>query len=66
MAKKKENLRGMAEGELEKKLAMLEERMRGIKFKTEGSRGKNVKELWALRKDIARVLTEMARQGVER
>ena len=57
MAKKKENLKDMGKGELEKKLATLREDERVIRFKAEGSRSKNVKELSNLRKDIARVLT---------
>ncbi len=59
MAKKKENLKGMAKGELEKRLVSLQEQIRMIRFKTEGSKSKNVKEVGSLRKDIARVLTEM-------
>ena len=54
----KDDLKGMNKGELEKKLAHLEEEMRIIKFKAEGSRPKNVKELSNLKKQIARVLTE--------
>ena len=58
MAKtKKDNLKDMGKGELEKKLATLREDERVIRFKAEGSRSKNVKELSSLRKDIARVLT---------
>lgn len=61
MAKKKENFKDMKEAELNKKLGALRENVRVIKFKTEGSKSKNVKELVALRKDIARILTEMNR-----
>jgi ribosomal protein L29 len=60
MAKsKKENLKDMKEGELAKKLAILQENVRVIRFKAEGSRSKNVKELANLKKEIARILTAM-------
>ena len=61
MAKKntKENLKGMAKGELEKKLILLREEMRIVKFKAESSKSKNVKELHSLKKQIARILTEI-------
>ena len=64
MSKKtKENLKEikeMKEGELVKKLATLREEVRTIHFKAEGSRSKNVKELGGLKKQIARVLTQMS------
>lgn len=60
MAKiKKENFKGMDESELNKKLSILRENARVIRFKTEGSKSKNVKEFSILRKDIARILTEI-------
>lgn len=59
MAKKKENLKGMNKGELKKSLSLLEENLRVIRFKTEGSKSKNVKEYAALKKQIARILTEL-------
>ena len=60
MAKsKKENLKGMSKEELEKKLVFLREGLRVIKFKAEGAKSKNVKESVALRKQVARVVTEM-------
>ena len=49
----------MTKSELSKKLAVLQEEARGIRFKAEGSKSKNVKELSTLRKDIARILTEL-------
>ncbi|MFA6077027.1 MAG: 50S ribosomal protein L29 [Candidatus Paceibacterota bacterium] len=61
MAKKKDNLKDMTESELKKKLAVLQENARLIKFKAEGSKSKNVKEFATLRKEIARVLTEINR-----
>lgn len=60
MAKtKKENLKGMDVKELNKKLAILQENARVIRFKAEGSRSKNVKELPNIKKEIARILTEL-------
>ncbi len=61
MAKKTENLKGMKANELKKKLADLREEMRVLRFKAEGSKSKNVKESMTLRKQIARVLTEINR-----
>ena len=59
MAKKKNNLKGMKEKDLREKLTALEEKMRTIRFKAEGSKSKNVKESATLRKEIARILTEI-------
>jgi ribosomal protein L29 len=59
MAKQKDNLKDMKKDELLKQLAILRENARVIRFKAEGSKSKNVKELSTLRKDIARVLTEI-------
>ncbi|MCX6752621.1 MAG: 50S ribosomal protein L29 [Candidatus Nomurabacteria bacterium] len=59
MKNKKENFKDMKKDELLKKLAILRENARVIKFKAEGSKSKNVKELSALRKDVARILTEV-------
>ena len=61
MAKKKDNLKGVKIDELKKKLVREEESLRVLKFKNEGAKSKNVKEAWALRKQIARILTEMNR-----
>ncbi len=58
-AKKEENLKGMKGDELNKKLSLLEESIRVLRFKAQGSKSKNVKEYAALRKQIARVLTEI-------
>ena len=57
----KENFKGMKKDELVKKLASLREDLRVLHFKAEGSKSKNVKESATLRKQIARVLTEMNR-----
>lgn len=63
MAKKAENLKGMEMDELKKKLIDLRENIRVLHFKAEGSKSKNVKESMALRKQIARVLTEMNKKN---
>lgn len=59
MAKKKDKLKGVSKEELKKNLALLEENVRVIRFKMEGAKSKNVKELVNLRKQIARILTAM-------
>ena len=64
MANKKENLEGMRADELKKNLARLKESVRVIHFKSEGARSKNVKELMNLRKQIARILTEINHRKV--
>ncbi|MDP9248947.1 MAG: 50S ribosomal protein L29 [bacterium] len=62
MAKKKENLKEMKAADLEKKLATLIEQERSLRFKAEGARSKNVKELKNLKKDVARILTQLNSQ----
>lgn len=64
MAKKntKVNLKEMKETELKKELISLKENLRTIHFKAEGSRSKNVKETAILKKQIARILTELNRK----
>ncbi len=58
--KESENFKEMKGDELKGKLASLQESLRVLKFKTEGSsKVKNVKEALSLRKQIARVLTEV-------
>jgi len=59
MAKEKENFKGMKKEELKKKLLDLRESIRVIRFKGQGSKSKNVKESATLRKQVARVLTEL-------
>lgn len=56
MQKKKENLK-IQKSDLDTKLATLRESIRVIRFKAEGAKSKNVKELATLRKEVARVLT---------
>ncbi|MEK7219313.1 MAG: 50S ribosomal protein L29 [Patescibacteria group bacterium] len=58
MKKGKENSK-ISENDLSKKLVTLREEVRVIRFKAEGSKSKNVKETATLKKEIARVLTEM-------
>jgi ribosomal protein L29 len=60
MKNKKENLNGMKKEDLLKQLAVVEENIRLIKFKAEGSRSKNVKELANFKKEIARILTALS------
>jgi ribosomal protein L29 len=55
----KENLKEMKMEDLNKKLSSLKEELRVLHFKAEGSRSKNVKEGMILRRQIARVLTEL-------
>ena len=59
MAKKENKLKGMKEGELKKELGSLQTALHDIKFRAQGSRSKNVKEAAALKRQIARVMTEM-------
>jgi len=61
MAKKnaKENFKGMKKTELEKELVVLRENLRVLHFKAEGSKSKNVKEATTLKKQIARIFTEL-------
>jgi len=66
MKNKKENFKEMEKDDLKKKLSSLHEEIRVIRFKAEGSKSKNVKEASILKKQIARILTEInsSRQGV--
>ena len=59
MAKEKENLKGMKKDELKKKLTDMQEALRVLRFKAMGSRSKNVKEEAGMKKDIARIQTEL-------
>lgn len=61
MAKKMENLKGMTRDELNAKLLALQENIRVIRFKAGGSKSKNVKETGTIKKEIARILTEINR-----
>lgn len=59
MAKKKENLNTENKDSLKTELAKLTEHLRVLRFKTEGGKSKNVKEISNLKKQIARILTEL-------
>lgn len=63
MKKNKENFKEMKKDELVKKLAFLREEVRVIRFKAEGSKSKNTKESHALKKQIARIMTELNRKN---
>lgn len=62
---KKIDLLGLSKEELLKKLAELRSSLLDIRFKSEGSRSKNVKESSVLKKSIARILTEQNRRKRE-
>ena len=64
MTNKKNNLKGMNMDELKKNLEILRENLRTLHFKSEGSRSKNVKEIAALKKNIARALTEINKNNI--
>ena len=53
------DIKKMGKEELLKKLAELQEEIRTIHFKADGSRSKNVKEEGLIRKTIAKILTEI-------
>lgn len=55
----KKNYIEMTEMELKKELVTLREGLRVIHFKSEGSRSKNVKESATIKKQIAKILTEI-------
>lgn len=55
----KKSFKEMNEIDLEKELTVLKETLRVVHFKSEGSRSKNVKEAGALKKEIARIMTEL-------
>ena len=64
MAKKdKNNFKGMKKDELMKELSTLRDSVRIKHFKAEGSKSKNVKEVGSLKKQIARILTEINRSS---
>jgi ribosomal protein L29 len=63
MAKEKKNtkrsFKEMNETDLKKELVLLKENLRVVHFKAEGAKSKNVKEAGNLKKQIARILTEL-------
>ncbi|MDQ5954406.1 MAG: ribosomal protein [Patescibacteria group bacterium] len=56
---KKDNLKGESKEDLKKKLVSLQSEVQVLKFKAQGAKSKNVKEESVLRKQIARILTEL-------
>lgn len=65
MAKKTDNLKGLKIEELKKNLVTLRESLRVLHFKSEGSKSKNVKEQAGLKKQIARILTEINKKVIK-
>ena len=59
MAKKSENLKVLDKDVIEKRVIDLEEQIRVIRFKGQGAKSKNVKEAGMLKRQIARLLTEL-------
>jgi ribosomal protein L29 len=60
------DIKNTNENELVKNLAEKRLALRNFRFGTAGSKMKNVKESWHMRKDIARILTEInARKRAE-
>lgn len=57
MATKKEVKNKKEKDLTEKSLVSLREKLRNLKFKVEGAKSKNVKEVREIKKDIARILT---------
>lgn len=55
----KDNFKEMSKEDLVKKLNSLREDIRVTKFKMEGAKSKNVKEVSNTKKNIARILTEL-------
>jgi ribosomal protein L29 len=62
---KKGDFKGMKKDELSKELTTLQESLRSIHFKAEGSKSKNVKEAATLKKQIARVMTELNKKVIK-
>ncbi len=50
-------LRLKTDAELRSDLEMLREKTRAMRFKILSQEAKNVKEVWAIKKDIAKILT---------
>jgi len=63
--KKTENFKEMSKGDLAKKLVALREEQRVVRFKAEGSKAKDVKILANLKKQIAKVLTEINTKSIK-
>ncbi len=61
----KQSLRDLPDAELTKRLASLREELRSLRFGLSGSPTRNAAKARQVRKDIARVLTEMRRRTLE-
>lgn len=59
MAQQKQNFKNLKIEELKTQLINLRENLRVLRFKTEGAKTKNVKESSKIKKQIARILTEI-------
>lgn len=57
---KKETFSKITEADLTKLLTTKREEVRKLRFDMAGSRGKNTKAITALRKGVARILTELS------
>ena len=66
MAKKKDNLKEVKDTDLAKNLASLQEEIRAFRFKAEGSKSKNVKEEGKMKKQIARIFTQMRANSINK
>lgn len=61
----KQSLHDLSLADLHKRLAELRAELRQLRFGLSGSPTKNAARARAVRKDIARVLTEMRRRSIE-
>lgn len=55
--KQKENIAGMGKAELDKRWKALVEEVQSLRWKNQGTKSQNVREVRNLKKEIARVLT---------
>jgi len=66
MAKKKDNLTDAKPADLEKKLNSLRQEIGTLRFKAEGAKSKNVKEVGKLKKEVARILTQIRKNNINK
>jgi len=66
MAKKKENLKDQSVPELNSKLTTLEGSLVALRFKSEGTKSKNVKEQASIKKEIAKIKTQINAPKVDK
>lgn len=59
MAKKSNKFNSMKAEDVTKRVSELRETLREIRFKAEGARSKNVKEVGQLKKELAQALTTL-------